>query len=148
MGDDDPNGDRTAAYTGAGASKGYRTGMTRHVRFTLHRDDFVSWPEITRDYPTWTPEQIRRLERAAKCFMKQSNDPDCVYGRLYRERKQYEIKRNEAGGNARARENVQGGPRRDKGGQRQIEGRQASGLQRRCAGAAMRLKSFYRISML
>src|SRR5262245_34191096 len=35
-----------------------------------------------------------------QCFMKQSNDPDCFYGKLYRERKQYEIARNEAGGNA------------------------------------------------
>lgn len=35
-----------------------------------------------------------------QCFMKQSNDPDCFYGRLYRERKAFEIERNEAGGNA------------------------------------------------
>ena len=33
-------------------------------------------------------------------FMKLSNDPDCMYGQLYRERKQYEIERNESGGNA------------------------------------------------
>ena len=37
---------------------------------------------------------------AGQCFMKQSNDPDCVYGKLYRSRKQYEIDRNEAGANA------------------------------------------------
>jgi len=37
---------------------------------------------------------------AGQCFMKQSNDPDCVYGRLYRQRKQYEIERNGAGANA------------------------------------------------
>lgn len=35
-----------------------------------------------------------------QCFMKQSNDPDCFYGKLYRERKQFEIARNEAGDNA------------------------------------------------
>ncbi len=35
-----------------------------------------------------------------QCFMKQSNDPDCFYGRLYRERKKFEVTRNEAGGNA------------------------------------------------
>jgi hypothetical protein len=35
-----------------------------------------------------------------QCFMKQSNDPDCFYGKLYRQRKQFEIERNEAGGNA------------------------------------------------
>ena len=37
---------------------------------------------------------------AGQCFMKQSNDPDCFYGQLYRQRKQYEIARNDAGGNA------------------------------------------------
>src|SRR5262245_29149371 len=35
-----------------------------------------------------------------QCFMKQSNDPDCFYGKLYRQRKQFEIERNEAGANA------------------------------------------------
>lgn len=35
-----------------------------------------------------------------QCLMKQSNDPDCFYGKLYRQRKQFEIQRNEAGGNA------------------------------------------------
>lgn len=34
-----------------------------------------------------------------QCFMKQSNDPDCFYGRLYRQRKQFEIERNESGCN-------------------------------------------------
>jgi hypothetical protein len=36
---------------------------------------------------------------AGQCFMKQSNDPDCFYGNLYRQRKKFEIERNEAGGN-------------------------------------------------
>ncbi len=36
---------------------------------------------------------------AGQCFMKQSNDPDCFYGRLYRERKAFEIARNDSGGN-------------------------------------------------
>jgi hypothetical protein len=35
-----------------------------------------------------------------QCFMKQSNDPDCYYGKLYRQRKQFEIERNETGKNA------------------------------------------------
>jgi len=35
-----------------------------------------------------------------QCFMKQSNDPDCYYGRIYRERKKFEIERNESGANA------------------------------------------------
>lgn len=38
--------------------------------------------------------------KAGQCFMKQSNDPDCFYGKLYRERKAYEIARNESGANA------------------------------------------------
>lgn len=37
---------------------------------------------------------------AGQCFMKQSNDPDCFYGGLYRQRKEFEIKRNERGDNA------------------------------------------------
>jgi hypothetical protein len=37
---------------------------------------------------------------AGQCFMKQSNDPDCFYGHLYRERKRFEIERNENGNNA------------------------------------------------
>lgn len=42
---------------------------------------------------------------AGQCFMKQSNDPDCFYGQLYRSRKKFEITRNDAGGNAeRAKE--------------------------------------------
>jgi hypothetical protein len=37
---------------------------------------------------------------AGQCFMKQSNDPDCFYGQLYRSRKAFEIARNERGDNA------------------------------------------------
>jgi len=37
---------------------------------------------------------------AGQCFMKQSNDPDCYYGQLYRDRKRFEIERNESGANA------------------------------------------------
>jgi hypothetical protein len=35
-------------------------------------------------------------------FVKVSNNPKSLYGRLYRERKQYEVERNESGGNAEA----------------------------------------------
>lgn len=38
--------------------------------------------------------------KIGQSFMKQSGDPDCFYGRIYRERKEFEINRNEAGGNA------------------------------------------------
>lgn len=40
--------------------------------------------------------------KVGQSFMKFSNHPDCVYGHLYKQRKQYEINRNEAGGNAEA----------------------------------------------
>jgi hypothetical protein len=56
----------------------------------------------------WEKGQKRPYSAALKqltwhtgqCFMKQSNDPDCFYGRLYRERKLFEIRRNESGANA------------------------------------------------
>lgn len=40
--------------------------------------------------------------KAGQSFMKFSNDEACFYGRIYRERKAYEIARNESGGNASA----------------------------------------------
>ena len=57
---------------------------------------------------TWDKGQKRpwnaRLKlvcwHAGQCFMKFSADEKCVYGHVYRERKQYEIKRNDSGGNA------------------------------------------------
>lgn len=38
--------------------------------------------------------------KIGQSFMKLSNDEECFYGRIYRERKQYEIERNERGDNA------------------------------------------------
>jgi Transposase IS116/IS110/IS902 family len=38
--------------------------------------------------------------KAGQSFMKFSTQEDCYYGQLYRERKAYEIQRNESGGNA------------------------------------------------
>lgn len=37
---------------------------------------------------------------AGQSFMKNAAAPECFYGKLYRQRKQYEIERNDAGGNA------------------------------------------------
>ena len=37
--------------------------------------------------------------KAGQSFMKFSNNDDCVYGHVYRSRKDYEVKRNESGGN-------------------------------------------------
>jgi len=45
-----------------------------------------------------------------QCFMKQSNDPDCFYGKLYRQRKEFEIKRNESGANAELAKNFKVSP--------------------------------------
>lgn len=45
---------------------GYRTGLTALVRLTLHAEDFEPWPDITRRFPQWTSDQIRRLERTAR----------------------------------------------------------------------------------
>lgn len=40
--------------------------------------------------------------KVGQSFMKFSNREDCFYGKIYKERKAYEIARNEAGGNAEA----------------------------------------------
>lgn len=40
--------------------------------------------------------------KVGQSFMKFSNHPNCFYGHLYRQRKEYEIKRNDEGGNAEA----------------------------------------------
>lgn len=58
----------------------------------------------------WEKGQVRPWNASLKTlcwkvgqsFMKFSNQPECQYGRLYRQRKEYEIQRNEAGGNAQA----------------------------------------------
>lgn len=57
---------------------------------------------------TWDKGQKRpwnaRLKQvcwhAGQCFMKFASDEKCVYGHVYRERKAYEIERNDRGGNA------------------------------------------------
>jgi hypothetical protein len=40
--------------------------------------------------------------KIGQSFMKFSGQAECYYGRVYRERKQYELARNESGGNAEA----------------------------------------------
>ncbi len=59
----DPNGDRTSA---ADRGEHYRTGKTRHVRFTLDAGRFFPWSEVPARHPRWTPDQIARLEAAAR----------------------------------------------------------------------------------
>jgi len=55
-------GDRTAS----GSAEGFRSGLTRLVRFTLRADDFNSWPKAVEPFPAWTTEQVSRLEAAAR----------------------------------------------------------------------------------
>jgi hypothetical protein len=55
----------------------------------------------------WKPKTVRPYNQALKtlqwkigdAFVKFSNDDKCVYGHIYRQRKEYEVQRNEAGGN-------------------------------------------------
>jgi hypothetical protein len=55
----DANGDSTASFS----LEAYRAGILDRVRFTLSADDFEKWPDITRDFPAWTPDHIARLGR-------------------------------------------------------------------------------------
>jgi len=50
----------------------------------------------------WNAELKTLCWKAGQSFMKFSNKDECFYGKIYRERKAFEIKRNEAGGNAEA----------------------------------------------
>lgn len=58
----------------------------------------------------WNADLKQICWHAGQCFMKQSNDPDCYYGHIYRERKKYEIERNEAGGNVEKAKEFKVGP--------------------------------------
>jgi hypothetical protein len=59
----DPRGSRTAA---GGNNRAYREGELFLVRFTLNADDFEPWSGIGLRYPTWTPDQIARLEQSGR----------------------------------------------------------------------------------
>ena len=61
------SGDRSASG-GAGkiGSQAYRAGASRLVRLKLRAEDFIQWGKIGQRYPAWTPDQIARLEAAAK----------------------------------------------------------------------------------
>ena len=62
------NGSRTAAAlcpnSGLGGNTpcnlGYKTGKVWLVRFTLDAADFEPWPEVTKRFPAWTPDTIKR----------------------------------------------------------------------------------------
>src|SRR5215475_5123062 len=84
-------------------------GLVAHIDITKAPTAGHIWRFAGLD-PTleWKKGEKRPYNAALKqvcwhlgqCFMKQSNDPDCFYGNLYRERKQYEMARNESGDNA------------------------------------------------
>lgn len=61
-----PIPDGTASSGGTAALAALRRGDTRAVRFTLRADDFLPWPDIVKDFPAWTPAEVKRLERAAR----------------------------------------------------------------------------------
>ncbi|AWC24959.1 hypothetical protein CO731_04452 [Aminobacter sp. MSH1] len=54
-------GDRTAS-AGVG---GFRDGLVRLVRITLHPEDFTPWRVASEQHPDWTEDHIARLEAAA-----------------------------------------------------------------------------------
>lgn len=84
-------------------------GMLAHIDITRAPTAGHIWRYAGLD-PTvrWEKGQRRpwnaRLKvlcwKAGQSFMKFSNQPECYYGRIYRERKAYEIARNDAGTNA------------------------------------------------
>ena len=57
-----PIGDRTASAS----VEALRSGLTRSVRFALRAEDFEAWPKVVEQFPAWTPDQVARLERAAR----------------------------------------------------------------------------------
>ncbi len=84
-------------------------GLLAHIDINKAKTAGAIWRFAGLD-PTlvWDKGEIRPYNaelkqltwHAGQCFMKQSNDPDCFYGQLYRQRKAFEITRNEGGGNA------------------------------------------------
>jgi hypothetical protein len=56
-------GDPSATCQATVGDKGYRDGLTRRVRFTLHADDFIPWRLAWRK-GLWTLTQADALERS------------------------------------------------------------------------------------
>lgn len=104
---DDPIAHWIRAQRGAGVI--IAAGLIAHIDITKAPTAGHIWRFAGLD-PTckWEKGQKRPFNAALKqicwhlgqCLMKQSNDPDCFYGKLYRQRKAFEIKRNEEGCNA------------------------------------------------
>jgi hypothetical protein len=83
-------------------------GMLAHINIDLCQTVGHLWRFAGLD-PTqkWEPKTKRPWNaglktlcwKAGQSFLKLSNNPDCVYGVMYRDRKAYEIARNDSGGN-------------------------------------------------
>lgn len=61
-------------------------------------DPTVQW--LPKQKRPWNAQLKTLCWKAGQSFMKLNNNPNCLYGILYKERKVYEVNRNEAGGNA------------------------------------------------
>lgn len=84
-------------------------GLLAHIDFAKAKTAGAIWRFAGLDPTvTWQKGQKRPWNASLKTlcwkigqsFMKLHNDPECFYGRLYRQRKEYEVARNESGGNA------------------------------------------------
>lgn len=60
-------------------------------------DPTVTWKPKTKR--PWNASLKTLCWHVGQCFMKFSNHPDCFYGHLYKQRKAYEVERNERGDN-------------------------------------------------
>lgn len=67
-------------------------------------DPSVTWGKGERR--PWNADLKTLCWHIGQSFMKLSNNPSCYYGKLYRERKEYEIARNDSGGNADAAKEI------------------------------------------
>lgn len=65
-------------------------------------DPTLAWGKGERR--PWNAQLKTLCWKVGQSFMKFSGQPECFYGRIYRERKAYELARNEAGGNTAAAE--------------------------------------------
>jgi hypothetical protein len=75
----DPRDDRSASIT---RGEPYRDGRVRHIRFTLPQDRFIPWREVPMRYPSWTSDQVARLEHSGKALQTSPDNWWCRAGTL------------------------------------------------------------------
>lgn len=71
--------DKRGSKTAAGGVQGYRDGRCHLVRFILNIEDFEPWSGIGQRHPTWTPDQIARLEQSGR---RRGDDPTTWWCRV------------------------------------------------------------------